>query len=710
MRRALPALFAFLLASCPDARLLPVTGRLRVEPAQVDFGRLFLGTPKRVSLDVINESRSSVEVTWMLTGDGFALVDPPARLASGSNEAVLAATASSLGPMDGVLEISVPGLEPLRVPLSAEGVAIPECPSPGACKTSAWDVAAGRCVESPVADGSRCSDACIENASCVGGRCVGDPKSCDDGDKCTVDSCSPEHGCEHFPGAACPGDGVCGVGACDPVRGCILAPAPDGTSCGPRRSCNAADVCISGQCVLRDPPDGFVCAEESPCAGEARCVGDVCRAQTTTTLSPTWSTGTEPLDGGAFQAWSDLMIAPDGGITVSSYFMTPPRLAVNSVAPLVLPTSARRCIHWRAWLVCADYPTGGADVSAIDPSTGRIAWTYSNLAADVPAFAPPTQIFLARLAAISDTLLLALFESRTLAADGTDPRCRRFAMVVLDATGARVHARAVEDPIFFTCNHPHSYGVAVDAQRNIYLGFAPSDVDNPAAALNGTTLMSYSPTLQQRWLRFEPGVRGGELAVARGMLFHHGARQYWNAATGAPAGLLPINFGNGVIDRQRVIPAPRTGRSDLYAIDLQSGATAWSVARGNLEIAAPLALAEWTTSGGPRTVVLSVTGTEDAGLMLESYDAVTGAPGFFCPLARGLPAPVQLEVGAGGVAAMGWPRPVVEPTECERCDPRFARTRNAFFWVPMKGIRPASAPWVGTWGGSGHDHREDDVP
>ena len=43
---------------------------------------------------------------------------------------------------------------------------------------------------------------------------------------------------------------------------------------------------------------------------------------------------------------------------------------------------------------------------------------------------------------------------------------------------------------------------------------------------------------------------------------------------------------------------------------------------------------------------------------------------------------------------------------CNKCDPPLAGSAGAFFSMPTSGLSVASEPWVGTFGGAGHDHRE----
>jgi hypothetical protein len=465
-------------------------------------------------------------------------------------------------------------------------------------------------------------------------------------------------------------------------------------------------VCLAGQCVTKAPPDGFVCVEASPCTQDGHCANQVCVSPPSLVLEPTWQFQLPDPDGGPAEAWSDLLVSSDGGVGVSSYFLSLPTLDVNRV-PTALAASARRCIRWREGLVCADYPTGST-VSLIDAS-GATRWSYVDVRTDLPQFAGPSvDAFLARLVAVSEDQVAAVFESRTNNPDGSDPRCRRFGIVTFDAQGHRLAMAMINHPIFDTCNHPHSYGVAADTSGHLYFAFTPSQTDNPATAMDGTVLMRYSQSLSLDWVTVEPGLVGGELAVARGTVFHERASRVWSAASGLPLGDLPVPFGFGVVARDVILPAPAEGATQAVGVDPVTLALKWSqplpAAAGG-----PISLATMKTSFGDRTVMLAFTG--DAGARLVSgTDVANGAALFTCPI--DLPErPVQSALTPGQLTVMSGPRPTVDGFPvCDQCDPRWARTRNVFRTWSTPQLTPASAPWPGAWGGIGHDHAEDPVP
>jgi hypothetical protein len=705
--------FFFALTVIPGCSCrLPTLTRLddvvRV-PAVVDCGSIWLGQSATVSAAIDNVGRAEVApVHWSIADDAFVVADAPARLSVGESLVSVRCTPTRAGVVQSALVLEAAG-STLSIVVTMAGVTTPSCSPSDDCHQATFDFARGRCLETPLDDGATCAaaDQCLTGGTCQAGRCVGTARSCDDHDACTIDVCQPEVGCVYLP-RTCEGDGVCHVGSCDPVAGCTTQLADDGTPCGAVRTCVAAQVCIEGRCVLRRPPDGFICAEESPCNAAGHCRGDVCVQPPEQVMAATWSLDVPELDGGPAEAWSDLLVSADGGVTVSSYFMSVPTLNINR-APVRLSASARRCIAWRDGLVCADFPPGVlAGVSLVD-AAGRLRWTYSAVLTDLPYFAQAgVEVFLARLVAVRDDQVAAIYESRL--SRPTDPdRCRRFGIVTLDLAGRVVAAAMIEHPLFDRCTHPHSYGVASDTDGNLYFGFSPSDVDNPATAIEGTVLMRYSPQLTRDWVTVEPSLVGGEIAVARGTLLHERASRVWSTETGQAKGDMPVPFGFGVVARDAIFPAPLPNATEAMAIDPVTLAARWVQPLASPAAGGPVHLASMRASYGQRTVLLSFTGDASA-RRLSALDVPTGAALFSCPI--DLPErPAQSALTAGQLTVMSGARPLVEGLpECDQCDPRWARTRNTVRTYLAPQLRPASAPWPGAWGGIGHDHREDPGP
>jgi hypothetical protein len=243
-------------ASCRDG-VTPLTpSPVRASPAALELGPVALGFTARRSVTVTNPNPFTVDLTWAVEGP-FMLGSAPQSLAGGSSADVsISFTASAEGPVSGLLRVGS-----AAVALMASGFD-PHCRG-APCAASAWDPGAGACVTTLSPDGADCTGAysCLGTASCLAGRCVGDARSCDDGNPCTVDVCGAT-GCGHVDGLPfCPEPlDPCQVPSCDPSRGCGAAAAPDGTACG-ARDCHTAQVCINGACVTRPVPSNQSCVD-----------------------------------------------------------------------------------------------------------------------------------------------------------------------------------------------------------------------------------------------------------------------------------------------------------------------------------------------------------------------------------------------------------------------------------------------------------------
>lgn len=691
-------------ASCRDEKLLPGEGQVRLSPALLELAEVYPGETASGELEVQNAGNSPLTLEWKVEGAGLALESPPDALPGGAVQAVrVRVSLGEAGAVVGAVTAVGPNNE-VRAEVRARAVPPPPCVPSQPCLRSDWSPADRACVESPLPDGDFCADACLANPHCVQGRCVGDVRSCDDGDACTTDLCMSNSGCVHQPAPPCPGDGRCQVGTCNPARGCELAPAPDGHVCG-RTGCVLADVCIGGACVERDPPDGFVCAPATPCQAEGRCLGSNCVQPAPTVLSPSWTTG-GPLPDGGFppQTFSDALLSPTDEVTLSGYFSAEPVLNARGPAPQPLTTTARRCIWWGAVLACADHPTTfAAAVSAIDPATGAPKWVYKDVLVDLPHLAGAGKhTFLARLVVLSATRLAAIFESRTVNANGSDTNCRSFSVVVLDRFGAMVSAWTISDPIFTPCNHPHSFGAAADAQGNLYLAFTPSVNTNPAEpAVDNTLFISFTEVGSQRWKGTVPSLPGGELAVANGILFHQHSIVGLSTIDGSVAGVLGAEFGHGVATRTTVIPGVGVGSQGFSGFQAGTLTPRWSqqFEVGNFT-SDVLRLASWSTPAGPREVVLGFVAGGPI-RSLGAWDPETGEHLFYCQVNEDA---LLFEVGREGMALMSAYAP---PQGCPICDPRYAGTRNRFSWYDLPLLDRSTQPWSGTLGGPGHDHKED---
>jgi hypothetical protein len=195
----------------------------------------------------------------------------------------------------------------------------------------------------PANQGEECNDLsdCSEQSVCDAGECIPVGKLCDDGNECTVDTCTAEFTCQHSNAddtTACEGDGigctsdVCLDGACKhPVadekcmidgicyndgdapldticKACDSAfPAQwtavnQGGDCNDNEWCTTTDVCVDGICLggLRDcggdqcniamcaedqskclvqaEVDGTQCEDDDPCTIADQCLGGECKS------------------------------------------------------------------------------------------------------------------------------------------------------------------------------------------------------------------------------------------------------------------------------------------------------------------------------------------------------------------------------------------------------------------------------------------------
>jgi hypothetical protein len=235
-----------------------------------------------VQLSVAAPFTVSASTLTLAAGEEQTLTIAFAPLASGRFPATLSATSA-----DASATLALTGDTP--------------CVAADACHRSTRDASSGACVESALADGTACSNACLQNATCMAGQCVGAPTNCDDGNACTLDLCNADQGCLHVDATpSCPSD-PCHTATCDPSSGCGLAPIADGTLCGDGEC--AVHACIAGQCVARASPDGIPCGQVSACQPEGVCHSGTCDRPPAAPLVPSWSYG---LDAGE-RLWGELM-------------------------------------------------------------------------------------------------------------------------------------------------------------------------------------------------------------------------------------------------------------------------------------------------------------------------------------------------------------------------------------------------------------------
>ncbi|MBN1209038.1 MAG: hypothetical protein JXB05_29540 [Myxococcaceae bacterium] len=260
---------------CDDPGTGGARGDFRPQETEVDFGRVLEGEQARRTVTLVGTGRAGVTVTAS-TESPFSVVEGSVSVPGGGNATLEVAFTAGSEPVEGTLELSS-GRRTETVVLRGEGVRPPVCDPPPQCRESRFVLDAGICVESLAPDGTSCipESKCQERGRCQAGVCEGSPRTCDDDNPCTVDSCSLTEGCVGTP-VACPRpSNPCRVGVCLRSSGCGEADAPDFTVCGPV-DCKTADLCISGTCRTLPTPEDFVCAPATPCQGEGKCKEGEC--------------------------------------------------------------------------------------------------------------------------------------------------------------------------------------------------------------------------------------------------------------------------------------------------------------------------------------------------------------------------------------------------------------------------------------------------
>jgi hypothetical protein len=277
-------LVVLVLLACRKPGLSDADGALHLGSTTLDFGDTWLLSSVQRPLTLDNTGQGPLDLAFSVVAPFTA--PPPLHLPGGASLTIQPGFLPiALGHASATLTIHS-GSSTATVLLEGNGVQPPAC-DPSACRSATLDPSTGLCIQTPKPDGTACSDACLSNASCLAGNCVGTmTTSCDDGDPCTTDACDPTNGCSHSP-TVCPSTDPCNAPTCDPGVGCTAHPAPDGTVCGDS-DCTTAHVCIAGACVSRAVPDGAACGHASICQPAGRCQAQQCVRDPATVISRQW--------------------------------------------------------------------------------------------------------------------------------------------------------------------------------------------------------------------------------------------------------------------------------------------------------------------------------------------------------------------------------------------------------------------------------------
>lgn len=270
----LAAALALAGCRCGPGNTGGIDAGFRLVTEEVDFGRVLEGDRAVRPVTVQNTTRVDLELTLSLESPFSA----PATLflGGGSEETFLVQFLAGDRAEERTLAIESRG-GALSLPVRGVGVRPPICVPTAPCRVSAYVLELDVCVESAAPEGSACQteSLCLEKGECRSGQCVGVARTCDDNDKCTVDSCSAASGCVHLP-RTCPApSSACKVATCDPTTGCGEGVAADFTVCG-AVDCAQGQFCLNGTCQTATTPEGFLCAGPTPCQGPGTCRSQQC--------------------------------------------------------------------------------------------------------------------------------------------------------------------------------------------------------------------------------------------------------------------------------------------------------------------------------------------------------------------------------------------------------------------------------------------------
>ncbi|WP_242592256.1 hypothetical protein [Corallococcus exiguus] len=390
-----------------DPNVGGASASFRPQVEVVDFGRVLEGTQVRRSLTLVATGRAGVTVDAVTDAPFFVVVSQIVVAGSGTGTVDILFSAGNT-PVEGELVLTA-GRTTAKVKLTGVGVRPLACIPRSECHDSRFDLDSGLCIESPQADGASCipSSRCQENGRCQAGVCVGQPRTCNDDNPCTVDSCSPTQGCV-TANVACPvPSNPCKVGVCDRNSGCKEVDVADFSPCG-AVSCKAARVCLGGTCRSVTPPDGFVCAPATPCQDEGTCSAGECMRPDAGDLESVFSAelGGMPVaeDGGPVLLVDDGTVyasvcGEDAGCWLAAYtesgllryespyedggartLLAASDAGVVVLAPEALEAYAPRGVgelRWRTSLAFADAALDGGTPEVVPGTTGagRVALT-----------------------------------------------------------------------------------------------------------------------------------------------------------------------------------------------------------------------------------------------------------------------------------------------------------------------------------------------
>lgn len=382
-------------AACSGDKVKSLRGDFWTDQQALTFERTWVGHPRTVELRVFNTHRMPLSVQAEV-GAPFSIEADELNLSAGGERVLrVRFEPDAAGDVDSVLTLRADALE-LRIPVTGAADSTPKCEDTP-CTTSVFDPATGTCRSENRPNGAACTSACVDGGVCQEGLCVGQARSCDDGNACTTDACDASSGCVNVDASAQCGapEDPCRAARCDPVLGCVEEDVADGTLCGAATCGGNANVCVAGACVTRTNP-GTLCTtgcgigtcQNDICVGDTSQLNDTCTLATREVyLHSSEALYVDPLDGsgpeligelvsttGESVYLVDLAVHPDGRLFgISNGWL----YVINSKTAECTRVGAER----DAWAVGMTFlPDGrlviaGAGVHVLDAQTGTIADT-----------------------------------------------------------------------------------------------------------------------------------------------------------------------------------------------------------------------------------------------------------------------------------------------------------------------------------------------
>ncbi len=151
------------------------------------------------------------------------------------------------------------------------------CVDTSPCSAQKCDPKTGKCVSKQVCDdGNKCTD-----DSCQGGKkckhvpvknCCNTAKDCDDGNPCRIYKCQKEYNhCTYVPAKNCDDGNKCSVDSCDEKTGkCKHLPFIGKGCCEKPTDCNDNNKCTIEKC------ENFKCSNKQKCDDHNPCTVDTC--------------------------------------------------------------------------------------------------------------------------------------------------------------------------------------------------------------------------------------------------------------------------------------------------------------------------------------------------------------------------------------------------------------------------------------------------